>query len=84
MTTDKVYTTDIKDEENPRSFKIEYDEWMTSKEAANLLKIGVQSLMNMASNGQIPYFKLGRRNRYRRSDLVKLLLANARGGSHGY
>jgi excisionase family DNA binding protein len=62
------------------SLKTEYEEWMTSKEAAVFLRIGVQSLLNMVSNGQVRYYKLGRRNRYRRSDLQQLLIANARGG----
>ncbi len=62
------------------SLKSEYDEWMTSKEAAGFLRIGVQNLLNMVSNGQVRYYKLGQRNRYRRSELEQLLLANARGG----
>jgi len=66
------------------SLKTEYEEWMTSKEAAAYLRIGIHSLMNMASNGQIKYYKLGRRNRYRLSDLKQLLMANARGGVYVY
>ena len=61
------------------SLKTEYD-WMTSKEAADFLRIHVQSLLNMVSNGKVRYYKLGRLNRYRRSELEQLLLNNARGG----
>lgn len=49
-------------------------EWLTTKEAADYLKIPVGSLRNMTSNGQVPYFKLGNRNRYSLTELRKLLL----------
>lgn len=54
-----------------------------SEEAAQFLRISVASLRNMASNGVIPYYKLGRRNRYLKKDLVDLLTANRRGGWFG-
>lgn len=55
------------------------DRWLTSKEAADYLRVSVKTLMNMVSNGEIPYSKLGRRNRYRLADLRSLLLKERRG-----
>ncbi|RYZ77776.1 MAG: DNA-binding protein [Proteobacteria bacterium] len=64
-----------------RSLKNE--EWMDSQEAANYLRISIGSLRNMTSNGQIPHFKLGRRNRYLRDELRELLLSEQRGKIRG-
>lgn len=61
------------------SLKIEETEWLTSEEAALFLKIPVGSLRNMTSNGKVPYYKLGRSNRYRLEDLNKLLLSHRKG-----
>ena len=58
------------------SLKIEV---LDSREAAAYLKVSVKSLMNMCSNGQVPYHKLGRRNRYRKDELDALLNQNKRG-----
>lgn len=60
----------------PSSLKFEV---LDSREAALYLKVSVPSLRNMCSSGQVPYFKLGKRNRYRREDLEALLLKNRRG-----
>lgn len=57
--------------------------WLTTEQAATFLGISKKSLLNIASNGKIPFSKFGRRNRYLRSDLHELLLANRRGGFHG-
>ena len=54
------------------SFKLEED-WLTSDEAAQYLKISIKTLMNLSSNGQIHYYKLGRLNRYKKSELAKLI-----------
>lgn len=56
------------------------NEWLSSDEAAAYLRVSVGTLRNLTSNGHIPYYKLGRRNRYRISELRSLLLANKRGG----
>lgn len=61
---------------------IDFDEWLTSKEAAQYLRVSVGSLRNMVSNGQIPHFKLFGRNRFHRKDL-RQLLKKSRGESHG-
>lgn len=63
------------------SLKIE--EWLNTEEAARYLGLSVGSLRNMASNGQIPYYKLGRRNRYHLPQLREFLLSNRRGGFNG-
>lgn len=60
------------------SLKTEYL-WLNTKEAAEFLRVSVKSLRNMTSNGYIPYYKLGRRNRYRKDDLEAILLSQKRG-----
>lgn len=61
------------------------DEWFRTAEAAKHLKLSKGSFMNMVSNGQIPYYKLGRRNRYKKSELDNLVLSEKRGrGAYGY
>lgn len=54
-------------------------EWLNSEEAARLLRISVKALRNMTSNGQLPFYKLGRRNRYRKDELESLLRSQKRG-----
>lgn len=58
-------------------------EWFDSKEAAEYLRISAHSLLNLTSAGKIPFHKLGRRNRFKRSDLEKILEHN-RMGPYGY
>lgn len=65
------------------SLKIEEAEWLTSKEAAEYLRVSEATLRNMASNGQIPYAKLGRSNRYNRIELYQLLQSHRRGARFG-
>lgn len=66
-----------------RSLIIEEEKWLNSQEAADYLKISIQSLYNRSSMGQIPYYKFGRGNRYALSELRKLLLGEPRGGLYG-
>jgi len=54
-------------------------EWLTTPEAAKFLGISEGALRNMTSSGQVTYFKLGHRNRYRLVDLRALLLKERRG-----
>lgn len=54
-------------------------EWMDIVEAAYFLRVSVPTLRNMTSNGQVPFYKLGRRNRFRKSELEELLLQTKRG-----
>ena len=49
------------------------EEWLTTSEAAQYLKISKGSLLNMVWSGQIKCYKLGRRNRYLKSELFNLL-----------
>lgn len=65
------------------SLKTEYHEWLTSTEAAEYLKISVSRLHNLVSNGQVPYYKFGRSNRYLVSELRELLLSQPKGVRHG-
>lgn len=53
--------------------------WFNSTQAANYLKVDTFTLRNLSSNGQIPYYKLGRSNRYLKSELDRLILSNPRG-----
>lgn len=63
---------------NDSSLTIEY-EWLNTDEAAVYLKIPLKTMYNMTSNGYIPFYKLGRRNRYRKDDLDELLLSKRLG-----
>lgn len=51
--------------------------WLTPKEASAHLGISLGSLRNKVSNGLIPRHKLGRLNRFLRSELDGLLLKKA-------
>lgn len=72
----QVYT-----QEGPRSLTTE--EWLDSVEASVYLKVSLGALRNMTSNGQIPFYKMGKRNRYRTEELRQLLLSQKRGASNG-
>lgn len=50
-----------------------------SEQAATFLSISRAVLMNLVSDGRIPYFKLGRSNRYLRSELAQMILEQRRG-----
>jgi excisionase family DNA binding protein len=65
------------------SLKTEYREWLTSAEAAQYLGIGTAQLMNLTSSGKVPYYKLGRSNRYLVSELRELLMSHPKGERHG-
>jgi excisionase family DNA binding protein len=71
-------------EEKSGSLKTEeIDQWLTTEEAANYLRINGATLRNLTSNGKVPYYKLGRLNRYLRSELKRLLLAHSKGPIYG-
>lgn len=59
------------------------EEWLDSVEAAAYLRVSIGALRNMTSNGEIPFYKMGKRNRYRTEELRQLLLSNKRGASNG-
>lgn len=55
------------------------DQWLTTIQASKYLGLSPKSLLNEVSNGNIPYYKLGKRNRYLKSELDQLILKNNRG-----
>ncbi len=59
------------------------EEWLNTNEAAEYLRISPARLRNLTSNGRVPYYKFQRGNRYLKSELRNLLLANRRGGFYG-
>ena len=67
------------------SLKTEYadDRFLTARETAEFLSVPYQSVLNMSSMGKLPYYKLGKRNRYLVSDLKQLLLSERRGPEGG-
>ena len=73
----------IPEANQPEGSSLKIREWMTTEQAANYLGLTVGALMNMTSNGQVPYHKLGRRNRYLVVELRRLLFSQKR-GCHGY
>lgn len=66
------------------SLETESDTWFTSPEAAMFLGISVQALLNKVSGGKVPFYKFGRRNRYKKSELEELLSQNRKGPMYGY
>lgn len=56
------------------SLKSESEEWLTSTEVSQYLKISKKTLMNKVSLGHIPRYKLGRLNRYKKSEIEGLIL----------
>lgn len=59
------------------------EEWLTTAEAASYLRVGSKRLLNLCSNGRIPHYKLGRSNRFLKSELRELLLSQRRGVLYG-
>ncbi len=59
------------------------DKWLNSFEAAEYLRISVGALRNMTCNGKLPFYKLGRRNRYLLSELRNTLMSERRGRIYG-
>lgn len=53
--------------------------WLNSEQAAVYLGVSVETLRNLVCNGQIPYYKFGRRNRYILSELDQLLRSKPMG-----
>lgn len=54
--------------------------WLTTKEAAEYLRITVGSMKNLVYRGRIVPRKLGRLNRFKRDDLDRILEASLQGG----
>lgn len=58
-------------------------EWFTTSDAAEYLGVPKEVVLNLASSGQLKYFKFGSRNRYRKEDLDYLIVKKS-WGVHGY
>ncbi|MBL4888928.1 MAG: helix-turn-helix domain-containing protein [Candidatus Lindowbacteria bacterium] len=52
------------------------DEYLTSKEAQEYLKISSVTLWRLVKEGQLPVYKIHNRNRYRKMDLDAFMEAN--------
>ncbi len=50
--------------------------WLTTDEASNYLRVSPEVLRNLVSQGKIPYYKLGRSNRYLKSELELIIFSN--------
>lgn len=61
-----------KDEKTP---SLDSVRWLTTSEAAQYLRISVSSLKMMVYRGQVRVRKLGRRNRFLREELERLMTA---------
>jgi len=57
-------------------------EWFTTQDAALYLGVSKEVVLNLASSGQLKYFKFGARNRYRKEDLDYLMVKKS-WGVHG-
>ena len=70
---------------NKDSSLINETEWLTTAEAAEFLRLPIGTFRNLCSNGSIPFYKVPgtRLNRYSKTELQGLLLAQKRGGSNG-
>ncbi len=65
------------------SSSLKIEEFMTTEEASIFLRISKASLLNLSSNGKVPYYKFQRRNRYLKTDLLGLLLSTRKGAPNG-
>lgn len=70
--------------ESSSSLKFEYEQWLTTTQAARYLGISASRLHNLTSLGKLPYYKFGRSNRYLRNELNELLLSQPRGVHNGH
>lgn len=55
------------------------ESYLTTAEAAEFLRVSEAHLRNLTSARKIRYFKMGRSNRYKHSDLLKLIKPAAGG-----
>ena len=60
------------------------ERFLTTAEAAHFLGITSQALLNLVSNGKVPHYKFGRRNRYCLNELRQMISKNKRGPRDGY
>lgn len=50
-----------------------FNDYLCTKKAAAYLSVSEATLRNLCSNGQVAYYKLGRRSRFLKSDLDSLM-----------
>lgn len=55
------------------------ESYLTTAEAAEFLRVSEAHLRNLTSARKVRYFKMGRSNRYKQSDLMKLIKPAAGG-----
>lgn len=53
--------------------------WLNTKQAAAHIGVSEKALQNLNSLGRIPYYKMGRSNKYLQSELDRLILKNPKG-----
>ena len=58
-------------------------EFVNAEQISVFLKINVQTVRNLTSNGKIPYYKFGKRVLYRIDEVRELVLKNKRGKYNG-
>ncbi len=63
-----------------RKVTIEKLKWLTTKEAAEYLRITIGSMKNLVYRDKVRPRKLGRLNRFKRDDLDRMLEASIKGG----
>jgi excisionase family DNA binding protein len=56
--------------EEPQSLHV----WMTVEEVARYLRVSKSVVYNLTSNGYLPYYKIGGRNRFLRSEIDQIIL----------
>ncbi len=69
----------INESSNGGSLTTQPIEWLTTDEVSLIYKLPKKSVLNMSSNGSLPTYKLGNRNRYKRSEIDAILLQTKQG-----
>lgn len=80
QTAPPLLQPDSKSSIPPTSSLTTNEDWLDSEAAAAYLGISPGTLRNLTSNGRVPFYKFGRRNRYLKSELRALILKNRIGG----
>jgi excisionase family DNA binding protein len=60
---------------NATADSLEPVRWLTTSEAARYLRVSISSIKTMIYRGQVRVHKLGRRNRFLRDELERLITA---------
>ncbi len=80
----KLKNSEIADSNSDQAvFEIFKNRYINTKDAAAYLCVSVGRLWNMCSNGLVPFYKLGRSNRYKIQDLENFLANSRRGPKYG-